>query len=197
MKLFFKSVICSFVISSLISMTGFCSVCENLQSDIFRLHIIANSDSEQDQILKHKVRDGILEYTAELFSECKNRDEAIVSAKENLEDIKRFSQDMVYSYGYDYQVDAYITEMDFDTRIYEEFTLPAGKYNALRIVIGNGQGHNWWCMLYPALCIPSAQEKKPELSLDENETDVISNPGKYEVKFRLVEIFEAIRSFFE
>ena len=87
--------------------------------------------------------------------------------------------------------------MDFDTRIYEEFTLPAGKYNALRIVIGNGQGHNWWCMLYPALCIPSAQEKKPELSLDENETDVISNPGKYEVKFRLVEIFEAIRSFFE
>ncbi len=197
MKLFFKSVICSFVISSLISMTGFCSVCENLQSDIFRLHIIANSDSEQDQILKLKVRDGILEYTAELFSECKNRDEAIVSAKENLEDIKRFSQDMVYSYGYDYQVDAYITEMDFDTRIYEEFTLPAGKYNALRIVIGNGQGHNWWCMLYPALCIPSAQEKKPELSLDENETDVISNPGKYEVKFRLVEIFEAIRSFFE
>ena len=138
-----------------------------------------------------------MNYEKELFSECKNRDEAIVSAKENLEDIKRFSQDMVYSYGYDYQVDAYITEMDFDTRIYEEFTLPAGKYNALRIVIGNGQGHNWWCMLYPALCIPSAQEKKPELSLDENETDVISNPGKYEVKFRLVEIFEAIRSFFE
>ena len=197
MRLFFKSLICSFVISSLISMTGFCSVCENLQSDIFRLHIIANSDSEQDQILKLKVRDGILEYTAELFSECKNRDEAIISAKENLEDIKRFSQDMVYSYGYDYQVDAYITEMDFDTRIYEEFTLPAGKYNALRIVIGNGQGHNWWCMLYPALCIPSAQEKKPELSLDENETEVISNPDKYEVKFRLVEIFEAIRSFFE
>ena len=197
MRLFLKSLLCSFVISSLISMTGFCSVCENLQNDVFRLHIIANSDSEQDQSLKLKIRDGILEYTSKLFAECKDRDEAIIAAKENLEDIKRFSQDMVYSYGYDYQVDAYITEMDFDTRIYEEFTLPAGKYNALRIVIGNGQGHNWWCMLYPALCIPSAQEKKPELSLDENETDVISNPGKYEVKFRLVEIFEAIRSFFE
>ena len=178
-------------------MTGFCSVCENLQSDIFRLHIIANSDSEQDQSLKLKIRDGILEYTSKLFAECKDRDEAIIAAKENLEDIKRFSQDMVSSYGYDYQVDAYITEMDFDTRIYEDFTMPAGKYQALRIVIGNGNGHNWWCMLYPALCIPSAQEKKPELSLDENETDVISNPGKYEVKFRLVEIFEAIRSFFE
>ena len=197
MRLFLKSLLCSFVISSLISMTGFCSVCENLQNDVFRLHIIANSDSEQDQSLKLKIRDGILEYTSKLFAECKDRDEAIIAAKENLEDIKRFSQDMVYSYGYDYQVDAYITEMDFDTRIYEEFTLPAGKYNALRIVIGNGQGHNWWCMLYPALCIPSAQQNKPELSLDENETDVISNPGKYEVKFRLVEIFEAIRSFFE
>ena len=197
MRLFLKSLLCSFVISSLISMTGFCSVCENLQNDVFRLHIIANSDSEQDQSLKLKIRDGILEYTSKLFAECKDRDEAIIAAKENLEDIKRFSQDMVYTYGYGYKVDAYITEMDFDTRIYEEFTLPAGKYNALRIVIGNGQGHNWWCMLYPALCIPSAQEKKPELSLDENETDVISNPGKYEVKFRLVEIFEAIRSFFE
>lgn len=197
MRLFLKSLLCSFVISSLISMTGFCSVCENLQNDVFRLHIIANSDSEQDQSLKLKIRDGILEYTSKLFAECKDRDEAIIAAKENLEDIKRFSQDMVYTYGYGYKVDAYITEMDFDTRIYEDFTMPAGKYQALRIVIGNGNGHNWWCMLYPALCIPSAQQNKPELSLDENEIDVISNSDKYEVKFRLVEIFEAIRSFFE
>ena len=197
MRLFLKSLLCSFVISSLISMTGFCSVCENLQNDVFRLHIIANSGSEQDQSLKLKIRDGILEYTSKLFAECKDRDEAIIAAKENLEDIKRFSQDMVYTYGYGYKVDAYITEMDFDTRIYEDFTMPAGKYQALRIVIGNGNGHNWWCMLYPALCIPSAQQNKPELSLDENEIDVISNSDKYEVKFRLVEIFEAIRSFFE
>ena len=197
MRLFLKSLLCSFVISSLISMTGFCSVCENLQNDVFRLHIIANSDSEQDQSLKLKIRDGILEYTSKLFAECKDRDEAIIAAKENLEDIKRFSQDMVYTYGYGYKVDAYITEMDFDTRIYEDFTMPAGKYQALRIVIGNGNGHNWWCMLYPALCIPSAQQNKPEFSLDENEIDVISNSDKYEVKFRLVEIFEAIRSFFE
>ncbi len=196
MRLFIKSLICGFVISCLMSMTGFCSVCENLQEDIFRLHIIANSDSAQDQELKLKVRDGILEYTSELFVNCRSRDEAMISAQNNLEDIKKFSQELIYKYGYDYKVDAYITEMDFDTRIYDDFTLPAGKYNALRIVIGNGNGHNWWCMLYPALCIPSAQENKPELSLDENEIDVISNSDKYEVRFRLVEIFEAVRSFF-
>ena len=196
MRLFIKSLICSFVISCLMSMTGFCSVCENLQEDIFRLHIIANSDSARDQELKLKVRDGILEYTSELFVNCRSRDEAMISAQNNLEDIKKFSQELIYKYGYDYKVDAYITEMDFDTRIYDDFTLPAGKYNALRIVIGNGNGHNWWCMLYPALCIPSAQENKPELSLDENEIDVISNSDKYEVRFRLVEIFEAVRSFF-
>ena len=196
MRLFIKSLICSFVISCLMSMTGFCSVCENLQEDIFRLHIIANSDSAQDQELKLKVRDGILEYTSKLFGNCKSRDEAMISAQNNLEDIKKFSQELIYKYGYDYKVDAYITEMNFDTRIYDDFTLPAGKYNALRIVIGNGNGHNWWCMLYPALCIPSAQENKPELSLDENEIDVISNSDKYEVRFRLVEIFEAVRSFF-
>lgn len=196
MRLFIKSLVCSLMISCLVSLTGFFSVCENLQEDIFRLHIIANSDSEQDQSLKLKVRDGILEYTSDLFGNCKSRDEAMDSARENLETIRSFSQDMIYKYGYDYKVEAYITEMDFDTRIYEGFTLPAGKYSALRIVIGNGNGHNWWCMLYPALCIPSAQENKPELSLDKNEMEVISNPDKYEVKFKLVEIFEAVRSFF-
>ena len=180
MKLFLKSFICSFIISCLISFTGFCGVCENLQKDVFRLHILANSDTETDQQLKLKVRDGILEYTKEIFGNCENREQAIRTAEKNLD-----------------KIDAYITNMDFNTRVYENFTLPAGKYDALRIVIGNGQGHNWWCMIYPSLCIPSAQKNKPELSLDSSEIDVISHSEQYEIKFRLVEIFENICSFFD
>ena len=197
MKLFLKSFICSFIISCLISFTGFCGVCENLQKDVFRLHILANSDTETDQQLKLKVRDGILEYTKEIFGNCENREQAIRTAEKNLDKIKEKCQTVINENGFDYKIDAYITNMDFNTRVYENFTLPAGKYDALRIVIGNGQGHNWWCMIYPSLCIPSAQKNKPELSLDSSEIDVISHSEQYEIKFRLVEIFENICSFFD
>lgn len=178
-------------------MTGFCSVCENLRKDIFRLHILANSDTQQDQELKLKVRDGILDYTSELFGNCQNREQAIRTAQKNLDKIKEKCQAVINENGCYYDVEVYTTKMDFNTRVYENFTLPAGKYDALRIVIGKGQGHNWWCMIYPSLCIPSAQQNKPESSLDDSEIDVISNSEQYEVKFRLVEIFENICSFFE
>ena len=197
MKLFLKSFICGFIVSCLISFTGFCGVCENLQKDVFRLHILANSDTETDQQLKLKVRDGILEYTKELFGNCQTREQAIRTAEKNLDKIKEKCQTVISENGFDYKIDAYITNMDFNTRVYENFTLPAGKYDALRIVIGNGQGHNWWCMIYPSLCIPSAQKNKPELSLDSSEIDVISHSEQYEIKFRLVEIFENICSFFD
>ena len=197
MKLLFKSTVCSLILSCIISMTGFCSVCENLQKDIFRLHILANSDSTQDQQLKLKVRDGILDCTAEIFKDCKNREQAIETAEKNLDVIKEKCREVISENGFDYGVEVYTTKMDFNTRVYENFTLPAGKYDALRIVIGNGKGHNWWCMIYPSLCLPSAQKNKPEYSLDAPEMEVISNQERYEVKFRLVEIFENICSLFE
>ena len=197
MKLVLKSFVCSFVISCLLSLTGFFGVCENLQKDIFRLHILANSDSEADQQLKLKVRDGILDCTSELFENCSNREEAMQTAEKNLDRIKEKCQSVISENGFDYQVDAYVTNMNFDTRIYENFTLPAVKYDALRIVIGNGKGHNWWCMVYPSLCLPSAQKNKPESSLDSSEIALISNSEQYEIKFRLVEIFENICSFFD
>ena len=197
MKLLFKSMICGFIISCLLSMTGFCSVCEDIQKDVFRLHILANSDTHQDQTLKLKVRDGILDYTAELFKNCQSREQAIETAEKNLDSIKAKCQALIIENGFDYGVEVYTTKMDFNTRVYKNFTLPAGKYEALRIVIGSGQGHNWWCMIYPALCIPCAQKEQPESSLDSSEMDVISNSEQYEIKFRLVEIFENICSLFE
>ncbi len=197
MKLLFKSMICGFIISCLLSMTGFCSVCEDIQKDVFRLHILANSDTQQDQTLKLKVRDGILDYTAELFKNCQSREQAIETAEKNLDSIKAKCQALIIENGFDYGVEVYTTKMDFNTRVYKNFTLPAGKYEALRIVIGSGQGHNWWCMIYPALCIPCAQKEQPESSLDSSEMDVISNSEQYEIKFRLVEIFENICSLFE
>ena len=178
-------------------MTGFCGVCEDIQKDVFRLHILANSDTQQDQALKLKVRDGILDYTAELFKDCKSREQALETAEKNLDGIKEKCREVILENGFDYGVEVCTANMDFNTRVYENFTLPAGKYEALRIVIGSGQGHNWWCMIYPALCIPCAQKEQPESYLNDSETDVISNSEQYEIKFRLVEIFQNICSIFE
>ena len=192
MKLMFKAVCCAIVISMLLSVTGFCGACDDIQSEVFRLHIIANSDSENDQKLKLYVRDGILEYTEELFKNCKNKEQSVQTARDNIYLIKNKAQSLVYEYGYDYPVDAYVTKMSFNTRIYNEFTLPAGQYEALRIVIGDGNGKNWWCVLYPALCVPSAEGNELNSVLNENEQDIVENSVNYQVKFKIVEVFEYI-----
>ena len=196
MKLLFKSLICAAVISCVISMTGFYGACGSIEKEVFRLHIIANSDSESDQNLKLRVRDGIIEYTSGLFKNCKNKAEAVKTAEENIGNIRSFAQQIVYENGYDYSTEAYITNMSFNTRVYENFTLPAGNYDTLRIVIGNGSGKNWWCMIYPALCIPSACTVKLSDVFNSPEQDIVTQSDKYEVKFRIVELFENLFSFF-
>ncbi|MGN0470486.1 MAG: stage II sporulation protein R [Acutalibacteraceae bacterium] len=192
MKLMFKAVCCALVISMLLSVTGFCGACDDIQSEVFRLHIIANSDSKDDQNLKLYVRDGILEYTEELFKSCKNKEQSVQTARDNIDLIKDKAQSLVYEYGYDYPVDAYVTNMSFNTRVYNEFTLPAGQYEALRIVIGDGNGKNWWCVLYPAVCVPSAEGNELNSVLNENEQDIVENSVNYQVKFKIVEVFEYI-----
>lgn len=196
MKLLFKSLCCALVISCLLSMTGFCGACEDIQNEVFRLHILANSDSEDDQKLKLYVRDGLLEYTEELFKDCKNKEQSKQTALENTDNIKQKAQMLVYEYGYKYPVDAYVTNMSFNTRVYDDFTLPAGNYDALRIVIGEGEGYNWWCVIYPALCVPSAEGDELNSVLNEDEQDIINESEHYEVKFKIVEIFEGICSWF-
>lgn len=193
MKLIFKSVCCAVIIGCLLSMTGFCGACEDIEDKVFRLHIIANSDSDEDQNLKLLVRDEITSYTEELFADCKNKEESMEKARNNIESIKSKAEDIVRKNGYDYAVDAYVTNMSFDTRVYDDFTLPAGKYDALRIVLGEGKGHNWWCVLYPAVCVPSA-EKDIGSALNESETDIVTDSDKYIVKFKIVEIFETVFS---
>ncbi len=191
MKLLFKSFCCAIVIACVLSMTGFCSACENIEDKVFRLHIIANSDSEEDQALKLKVRDEITAYTDELFKDCNNKQESMQKAKDNINKIRAKAQEVVNRNGFDQKVDAYVTNMSFDTRVYDDFTLPAGRYDALRIVIGEGEGHNWWCVLYPAVCVPSA-EKNIGSALNESETDIVTESDKYVVKFKIVELWEEL-----
>ena len=197
MKLFIKSACIAFVLTVIYSMIPFRTECKEISNEVFRLHILANSDEDYDQQLKLKVRDKVLIYTESLFESAQSKEEAENLISNNLQDICNTAQKEVTDNGYDYSVTAQITKMYFTTRTYESYTLPSGMYDALRITIGSGEGHNWWCVMYPSICI-SSEESKDEAAketFNDSQYDIVKNE-KYEYKFKIVEIFEKICSYF-
>ena len=158
---------------------------DNLKTDVVRLHILANSDSDEDQALKLKVRDKILETGKELFDGSKSVEETERIIKEEMPEFKKTAEQVIADNGYDYSVNCELVNMYFDERIYDEFTLPAGNYDAFRITIGKAEGHNWWCVLYPSLCFVDdtygivTEEKKEDLKAvltDEEFDEILKNP---------------------
>lgn len=183
----------TFVLSTF---TGFMYDCKEIRQSVFRLHILANSNTIADQSLKLKVRDKILEETGDIFTNVKSSNEAKKIANKNLSKIVNIAQREVYKNGYNYKVNAYVCNMYFDTRDYETFSLPAGMYDALRITIGEANGNNWWCVLYPSICLPSASSKESldKSSLSKSQKDIIEKPQKFKAEFKIVEIYESIKN---
>lgn len=182
------------VFTMLTSMTNHAVTTANeVRSETLRLHIIANSDSEADQALKIKVRDAVLEATGELFAEVSGKSEAVAAAEYSSNDIKAIAEQVISEEGYGYDVQVEVTEMWFETRSYDGFTLPAGDYDAVRIIIGAGEGKNWWCVMYPALCVPGA-EVKVAAEYGQN-TGFITGNG-YELRFAVIELIEHIKHLF-
>lgn len=197
MKLFIKAACIAFVLTVIYSVIPFQAECTDISNEVFRLHILANSDSEEDQNLKLKIRDKVLVYTQNLFENAKSKEEAETLISDNLQSICNVAYKEVLDNGYDYKVNAEITNMFFTTRYYESYTMPSGMYDALRITIGSGKGHNWWCVMYPSICISSAVEKdeKAKAVFEDNQYNIIKNED-YQYKFKVVEIFEKICSCF-
>ena len=198
MKAFVKAACIAFVLVVIYSLIPFQAQCDNISRDVFRLHILANSDSGFDQSVKLRVRDRILEYTQELFDSAKSKEEAESLIADNLAVIENISEKELKSLGADYPVKAEIKNMYFTTRHYDSYTLPSGMYDALRITIGSGNGHNWWCVMYPSICVSAAaeQDEKAKQVLDEKEYDVVRNE-KFTYKFKVVELFEMMKMFFD
>ena len=136
---------------------SFAEDCEALPERLFRLHILANSNSAEDQELKYALRDYLLDEFTEIFEGCENAEQARAAAEESLADITEKAQKFVADKGYDYTVSASVENIFFTTRQYGAVTVPAGDYNALRILIGSGGGKNWWCVMFPPLCLPAAE----------------------------------------
>lgn len=190
MKKIDASIILGLIFTLIIgNFNGFAKECENVTTQVLRLHVLANSDADYDQELKLKVRDAILNSTSEKLN-CDSLDKAQEVAISSLGDIEKIAEQTIKENGYNYTVKAEIVNMFFDTRYYENVTMPAGKYKALRVTIGSGQGKNWWCVLYPPLCV------SPAIATDYDEIQVCTKNG-FKAKFKIVEWFETAKNYLE
>lgn len=159
---------------------------EEIYSDVIRLHIIAASDTEEDQALKLAVRDAVLGVYGSALTSYPDRDSAAAAARELLPGIRSLAEQTLREAGCDKPVSVALTEEEYPTRDYETFSLPAGRYLSLRVLIGEAEGHNWWCVLYPPLCLDTATEG--ELLSDAEWGLLTENGGgHYQVRFKLLE----------
>lgn len=170
---------------------------EQIYEDVLRLHVLANSDSEEDQALKLAVRDEILTVYGTALSDTGSKEAAAAAVTELLPQIEKTAADKIRSLGYDYSVSVFLDTEHYTTRVYGDLTLPAGEYLSLRIVIGEGAGQNWWCVLYPPLCLSlatgddSTAEDSVPVGLTPQEYRLISDhDGQYVLKFKTLEWLE-------
>lgn len=170
---------------------------QEISDKVVRLHVVANSDSEEDQALKLRVRDAILARTTALLEASEDRSEAEGLIRGQLLELEDIAVREITAAGYDYSVEARLAELDFPTREYESFTLPAGNYLALQVVIGEGEGKNWWCVVFPPLCTAAAAEVPASAlaaGFSEEEVRLITEEDRgYVLKFKTLEWLEMLK----
>lgn len=191
-RLFSKAVITLFILCLISSCVQFSAQCSEISSKVLRLHILANSDTKEDQELKLMLRDKLLDNSEELLGYPASKSDAIYVAENKLDEINSFCNNTLKNLGSDYTAQCEITNMYFNTRTYDDNTMPAGFYDALRITIGEGEGQNWWCVLFPPICLSGAVEEQDVFS-DEDE-EILNNSDEYEFQFKVVELFDYIKS---
>jgi len=167
----------------------FVATSEEISDKVFRLHILANSNSTYDQDVKLKLKNFVLTETSDLFC-AQTLDENIEIAKENVDYINDLCNGFLDDIGYFERCTVSVDREYFKTRVYDDFTLPAGIYNCLKIVIGKGEGHNWWCILFPSVCLSACSSSMYDY-LDDDEIELIESD--YTPKFKLIEIYEKVK----
>lgn len=168
-----------------------------IYDSVVRLHVLANSDSEYDQALKLQVRDGVLAATAELLSDCTTREQALEVIGANLDTIRRSAQEVIEREGAGYDVTVKLCEEDYPTKNYESVCFPAGRYMSLQVCIGEAEGKNWWCVLFPGMCLSAASKTDAEqafiqagLTPEQYKLVTESDGAKYKLRFKFLEILQ-------
>ena len=182
-----------FIYTSICAFSYANNIFNDIENSVFRLHVLANSDSKEDQDLKLLVRDQLLEYMNQLCSNCKTKEQAIEIVEDNKEQFKQIALETIKNAGYSYDVNINIGNFEFPTKNYGDITLPAGYYDALRVEIGEAKGQNWWCVMFPPLCFVDissgvvTEESKEllEKNMNEEEFALISDNSDNQIKFKL------------
>ncbi len=189
----FKAALCALATACALSWLTAAGPAEQLPENILRLHVVANSDSEADQSLKLKVRDAVLNEAARWCQGADSLYEANAAVCTHLEGITEAARGAVKENGFTDAVTVTVTDEFLHTREYEGFTLPAGRYRTLRVVIGEGSGHNWWCVVCPALCLPAAQGEDVLAELPPEQREAVRDKG-LQVSFKLAELYEELKN---
>ena len=168
------------------------AVSSNISDSVFRLHVIANSNSIEDQNLKYKVRDKLLDYMNTLCANISSKEEAIKMVINYSQDFENIALEVIHNEGFDYPVNINVGNFEFPTKTYGDISLPAGLYDALRVEIGTASGQNWWCVMFPSLCFiditSGVVEEDSKTLLEDNLSEeaytIVSDNSNAIVKFK-------------
>lgn len=175
------------------------AVCTDIANNVFRLHVIANSDSEEDQKLKYIVRDSILSYVNGILENINNKEDVALTINNHIDEIKNIAQQAVYNEGFTYDVEIEVGNFKFPTKTYGNISFPPGLYDALRVKIGNASGKNWWCVMFPPLCfvdvssgiVPEDSKELMESNLSSEDYALVSSSkNTTKIKFKVVEVLQ-------
>ena len=172
----------------------------DLQSQVLRLHVVANSDNAEDQAVKLKVRDALIAELSPLLEQVDSKEEAQALIGDMLTRLEEVANEVLESSGFSQQAKVTLDRENFDTRVYDTFSLPAGIYDSLRVTIGEGEGQNWWCVVFPSLCVPAATEQVEDVAVgagfSDNLSGAITGKQEYQVRFFLLDFLGQVENFF-
>lgn len=167
---------------------------QKLSSQLVRLHIIAESDSDEDQALKLKVRDSVLELLTPALEEAEGVADAQTIIEQRLDELCEVAKKAMSEGGHVPKAEASLSVESYPTRMYDGFALPAGDYLSLRIILGEGKGHNWWCVVFPPLCMTAVEDSETFTGLSEDASElIVAEESEYRLRFRVIELFELLR----
>ena len=186
----------SLIFIILFNVSAYAYQCDRIRTKTIRLHIIAESDNEEDQHIKLEIRDAILKTTPEIFDGTVNTENAHILINKKTELITETANNILKKHNKSYTAKTELITEYFDTRIYDNnIIMPAGKYLALKVTIGKGKGANWWCIMFPPLCIPVVESIiNDENIYNDDEIKVIKNNSDYEIRLKLIEYIEKIKN---
>jgi stage II sporulation protein R len=200
MRKIFRFVLIVLVVYSVFAIKELWQDKRSLRENLVRLHVVANSDSEEDQKVKLQVKDAIVAYLQPIMEKVPDKDEAMQYIRENLSDLQALCNDVLTRLGVSDRAKVTLQPERFSKRIYDTFSLPSGVYDALRVQIGNGEGKNWWCVVFPSLCLPATgtdmQETAVSAGFSETLTGTIRNQNGYRLRFFLLDCMGKLENLF-